>query len=171
MFRKDFEYRNMEVVVSYIKAIYLDIDKCCDEFVRGVESLEQCSIDESVEFFKRAFSSVPDSHKLFPKYKSYYGFSSLLSGKEDAISLCRGAAKSCPFDGDICMTLARAEIFLGNRCEALDVIKTGLRFSVGHDGLQQLKINMGVRKRKPLPFVSRNNLISVALGKRMRKKR
>ena len=157
--------------MSYIKAVYLDLNKCCDDFIKGTELLEQCSVNDAVEFFQRACDSIPYDHSLFPKYHSYYGFSCLLSGKNDAIKICRVAAKSYPFDGDICMNLARAEMFINNRKEAMDGIKVGLRFSQEHLGLQQLKIKFGVRKRKPIPFLSRSNPISVALGKRMRKSR
>jgi len=157
--------------VSYIKAVYLDLNQCCDDFIKGAEFLEQCLVNEAVGCFQRACESVSHGHSLFSKYYSYYGFSCLLSGQHEAIDLCRQAVKSSPFDGDICMNLARAEIFLENRNGALDVIKTGLCFSSEHAGLQKLKIKLGVRKRKPLPFLPRNNPVSNALGKRMRKLR
>ena len=157
--------------MSYIKAVYLDLSQCCDDFIKGAELLEQCLVNDAAVCFQRACESVSESHSLFSKYYSYYGFSCLLNGEHEAINFCRQAVKSYPFDGDICMNLARAEMFLGNRNCALDVIKTGLRFSNEHAGLHQLKIKLGVRKRKPLPFLSRNNPISVALGKRMRKLR
>jgi len=155
--------------VPYIKAVYFDLNECCDDFVKGIELLEQSSIHDASDFFQRACDSVSGDHRFFSKYHSYYGFSCLLSGKYEAITLCRHAVEWSPFDGDICMNLARAEILLNNRFEALSVIKAGLRYSSNHTGLQQLQSNLGVRKRKPLPFLSRNNPISIALGKRMRK--
>ncbi|MCW9048099.1 MAG: hypothetical protein OQK46_08480 [Gammaproteobacteria bacterium] len=157
--------------MSYIKAVYMDLNECCDDFVKGIELLEQSSIHDASNFFQRACHSVSGEHRLFSKYHSYYGFSCLLSGKSEAIDFCRHAVQKMPFDGDICMNLARAEIFLNNRLEALSVIKTGLQYSSNHGGLQTLQSNLGLRKRKPLPFLSRNNPISIALGKRMRKMR
>ena len=161
--------KNKEVVVSYIKAVYSDLNEYCDDFVKGIELLEQSSIKDASIFFKRACKSVSGDHRFFFKYHSYYGFSCLLSGKYEAIGLCRHAVNKTPFDGDICMNLARAEVLLNNRLEALSVIKSGLRYSSNHGGLMQLQLNLGIRKRKPLPFLSRNNSLSVALGKRMRK--
>jgi len=155
--------------VSYIKAVYFDLNECCDDFVKGIELLEQSSIHEASNFFQRACHSVSGDHRFFSKYHSYYGFSCLLSGKYEAIDLCRHAVKKSPFDGDICMNLARAEILLNNRLEALSVIKAGLRYSSNHSGLQKLQLKLGVRKHKPLPFLSRNNPVSIALGRRMRK--
>jgi len=157
--------------VLYIKAVYLNLNQCCDDFIKGAELLEQSLVKEAQELFRRASESVSESHRLFLKYQSYYAFSCLLNGEHEAIDICRNAVKVQPFDGDICMNLARAEIFLENRKGALSVIKTGLRFSQEHIGLQALRLKLGVRRRKPLPFLSRNNPVSTALGKRMRKLR
>lgn len=153
----------------YIKAVYFDLNECCDDFVKGIELLEQSSIHDASQFFQRACLSVSADDPFFSKYHSYYGFSCLLNGKYEAIDLCRHAVKKSPFDGDVCMNLARAEILLNNRLEALSVIKKGLIYSSDHRGLQKLQSKLGVRKRKPLPFLSRNNPVSIALGKRMRK--
>ncbi|RDH81338.1 MAG: hypothetical protein DIZ80_14695 [endosymbiont of Galathealinum brachiosum] len=157
--------------MSYIKAVYLDLNRCNEDFIKGIELLERCSLSDAVELFQRACQSISVDHELFSKYHSFYGFSCLLNGKHEAIKICRNAVRSYPFDGDICMNLARAEIILNNRSAALDVIRTGLRYSENHEGLQKLKVKLGVRKRKPIPFISRNNPVSVALGKRMRKLR
>ena len=157
--------------MAYIKAVYVDSNKCCEDFIKGTELLEQCLHKDASQCFQRACDSIPDSHSFFPKYHSYYGFSCVLSGEYEAIKICRSAVQLYPFDGDICMNLARAEIVLNNRIVALEVIHTGLRFSKNHEGLQKLKIKLGVRKRKVIPFISRNNPVNVALGKRMRKLR
>ena len=155
--------------MSYIRAVYLDLTLCCEDFIKGTELLEQCLHNDAIISFERAYKSAPDSYSLFTKYCSYYGFSCLLCGKRDAISLCRSTAKAYPYDGDICMNLARAEIFLENRSKALDIIDTGLQLSREHTGLQKLRAQLGVRKRKLLPFLSRNNTLSHAVGKLLRK--
>ncbi len=157
--------------MSYIKAIYHDLNQYNIDFIKGIELLEQCSLNDAAGYFRRACHSVSGGHRFFLKYHSYYGFSCLLNGEYEAIHICRNAVKLYPFDGDICMNLARAEMFINNRKEAIDSINVGLRFSQEHAGLQKLKIKFGVRKRKPLPFLSRSNRLSAALGKRMRKLR
>lgn len=157
--------------MAYIKAVYLELNQCCDAFIKGVELLEQCAINDSVNFFNRACTSVSKTHKNLPKYQSYYGFSCLLNGEKKAIELCRSAVQLSPFDGDIWLNLARAELFLNNRQAAVNVIKNGLRFSSAHDGLNLLKKNIGVRSKKAVPFFSRNSLVNTVLGKRMRRSR
>jgi len=156
--------------MSYIKAVYRDLNLCCDEFIKGVELLEQCSIKDSIRYFKCAFDSVVKNHRLYSKYKSYYGFSCLLNGDNSAIDMCRCAAKSSTSDGDIYLNLARAEAFLSNRLNALQAITTGLRYAADHEGLKALQKKLGIRIRKPLPILSRDNPVSAALGKKMRKR-
>lgn len=153
----------------YISAVYMDVNQCCEMFLEGVAFLEQYSFKESVDCFKSACESVAKNDRLYFKYKSYYGFSRFLNGDGSAIQICRDALKHYPFDGDICMNLARAEIVLSNRRNALQAIATGLSYSSNHEGLKALQKKLGVRRRKPLPLLSRENPISAALGRKMRK--
>lgn len=157
--------------MSYIKAIYFDLSQCSEDFVKGIEFLEQCSIEDSVACFKNACSSGSASDQLFPKYKSYYGLSRLLSGDDAAISICRNLVIKCPYDADVCLNLARAEAFIENRKEAIQAIDRGLIFSAHHDGLNAFKSKLGVRGRRFVPFLSRNNLLNIALGRLMRGKK
>ena len=164
-------YTNKEVVVYYIKSIYLDKSQCNDDFVKGIEFLEQCSVEDSVTCFKNACNSNVASDQLLPKYKSYYALSCLLNGDDEAISICRSLVNICPHDADVCLNLARAEAFINNRKEALQAIDRGLVFSVHHDGLNALKSKLGVRGRRFVPFLSRNNLLNIALGRFIRGKK
>ena len=157
--------------MPYIKAIYFDLSQCSEDFVKGIEFLEQCSIEDSVACFKNACSSETVSNSLFPKYKSYYGLSCLLNGDDTAISICRNLVSKCPYDADVCLNLARAEAFLDNRKEAIQVIDQGLVFSAQHDGLNAFKSKLGVRGRRFVPFLSRNNLLNIALGRFIRRKK
>lgn len=157
--------------MSYVKAIYFDLSQCSEDFIKGIEFLEQCSIEDSVVCFKNACHSGSVSDQLFPKYKSYYGLSCLLSGDDTAIAICRNIVKKCPHDADVCLNLARAEVFMDNRKQAIQVIDKGLAFSAHHDGLNALKSKLGVRGRRLVPFLSRNNLINIALGRFIRRKK
>ena len=157
--------------MSYVKAIYFDLSLCCDDFVKGIESLEQCLVEDSVVHFKSACNSVSVRDQFFPKYKSYYGLSSLLSGDESGMTVCRNIVKTSPFDADVHLNLARAEMFMTNRKAALEVIDQGLGFASRHPGLNDLKIRLGVRGMKYVPFLSRNHCLNIALGKLLRRKK
>ena len=67
--------------------------------------------------------------------------------------------------------LARAEVYLDNRKEAILVIDKGLVFSARHDGLNAFKSKLGVRGRRFVPFLSRNNLLNITLGRLIRRKK
>jgi len=157
--------------VSYVKAIYFDLSQCNEDFVKGIEFLEQCSVGDSVACFKNACNSSVVSDKFLPKYKSYYGLSCLLNGDVKAIYICRSLVNICPYDADVCLNLARAEAFINNRKEALQVIDRGLFFSAHHDGLNALKSKLGVRGPRCVPFLPRNNLLNIALGRLIRRKK
>jgi len=156
------------VVVSYIKAIYFDLDQCNEDFIKGIRLLEQCSIEDSITCFKSACNSGSVNDRLFPKYQSYYGLSCLLSGDDTAISICRNLVIKCPHDADVCLNLARAEAFIENRKEAIQAIDKGLFFSAHHDGLNAFKNKLGVRGHRFLPFLSRDNRVNVVFGRLMR---
>ncbi len=157
--------------MSCIKAVYTDVEQCCEMFLKGIELLDQCQVEASIDYFGRAMRSTTEGERYFYKCQSYHALASLLSGCPGALEVCRSAAVHYPFDGDICMNRARAEIFVANRVKALQSIETGLRFSHRHRGLLELRKRMGVRSRKPLPVLSRSHLLNRALGKMLRQKK
>lgn len=156
--------------MSYIKTIYFDVTPCCKDFIQGIEFLEQCAVSDSINCFKKACDSVATSDRLFPKYKSYYGLSCLLNGDDSGMEICRNLVSKCPYDADVCLNLARAEAFAANRREALYVVNKGLYFSAQHDGLNAFRQKLGIRGRKFVPFLPRNNRLNIALGKLFRRK-
>ena len=85
----DFYFVYMEVGMSYVKAAYFDLASCNDEFKKGIEYLEQCSINEAIDCFQKACDQGSPSRQLVYKYHSYYGLSLLLSGNDNAIQICR----------------------------------------------------------------------------------
>ncbi len=157
--------------MSYLKASYLELEQCCKHFSRGVELLEQCLVEESQGFFKLALEQASERHPLYCRYQSYYGLVSILNGETAAIALCREAALIAPFDGDVCMNLVRAELFLSNRVNAVRSIEIGLRFSSAHPGLQTLKTRVGFRQRNPLPLLARENFLNRLIGRCLRRKK
>jgi len=155
--------------VPYIKAAYLNVNQCCENFIKGIALLEQGLANDAIVYFQQAYESVGDNQPLFLKYRSYYGFSCLLNGQDEAIDLCRHAAKLNPSDGDICMNLSRAEIFLENHTGALVTVVSGLRLSPDHEGLQALKINLKARKVTPLLQRIMHNSIWPSVSKQLSK--
>ena len=92
----------------------------------------------------------------------------VLSGDVTGLDMCRQAAKSELIDGDVYLNLARAEWHVENRKATIIVLKKGLNIDNRHPGLRQMREQLGVRQRSPLPFLPRTHSLNKALGKLMR---
>lgn len=153
--------------MSYIRASYIKTGLSNSAFSRGIELLEQGRPEASAQQFLAAMNSVSSKDRCFNRYRSYYGLSSLLSGRVSAIDDCRRAVIELPDDGDVCLNLARAELLLSNRLQAIESIEIGLSYSSSHAGLRQLQEKIGVRLRKPLPLLPRDCFLSRLVGRHL----
>ena len=149
-------------------AVYEDFSACCDEFVEGVTFLKGRSIPSAIDSFQQAFDSVGRADVYHNKYASYCGLARVLSGDATGLDMCRQAATSELLDGDVYLNLARAEWYFENRKATIVVLKKGLRIDSRHPGLRQMREQLGVRQRSPLPFLPRTHPLNQALGKLMR---
>lgn len=154
-----------------VQDVYQDYSACCDDFILGVESLKERSIPEAVYLLKKAYENVNRSNPYHNKYASYYGLARVLSGDNEGLELCRKAATSEIYDGDVYLNLARAEWFCHNRKNTVIALKKGLRIDNRHPGLRQMRTQLGVRQRSTLRFLPRSHPLNHALGKLMRKER
>lgn len=152
-----------------LQAVYDDFSSCCNEFVAGVEHLKERSIPSAVESFQQAYESVGRADVYHNKYASYCGLARVLSGDRGAISLCREAARNEIHDGDVFLNLARAEWFIEDRKNTVIALKRGLQVDNRHPGLRQMREQLGIRQRSPLPFLPRSHPLNHALGKLMRR--
>ncbi|MCW9012680.1 MAG: hypothetical protein OQL06_02760 [Gammaproteobacteria bacterium] len=157
--------------MSYLKASYTDHSSCCVEFIDGIQYLENRLIHEAVYSFKKACDSAGKHDLNLNKYKSYYGFSRFLKGDPDGLRLCRDVTVSACHDGDVFFNLARAEYFNENRKQMVLALIKGRQIDRQHEGLKLLQQQVGVRKRKPLPFLPRENMLSDMVGKCLRNTR
>lgn len=149
-------------------AVYEDFSACCNDFVEGVTYLKDRSMPKAVDSFKQAFESVSRADIYHNKYASYCGLARVLSGDSAGLELCRQAAVSELQDGDVYLNLARAEWHFENRKAAVVALKKGLQIDARHPGLRQMREQLGVRQRSPLPFLPRTHPLNQALGKLMR---
>ena len=157
--------------MAYLKAVYKDCNACCKNFSDGIEFLQRRALEDASRSFQLACESVSISHSFRNKYISYLGFSQLLSGDIDGIKLCRQAAKQEHRDGDVFLNLARAEFLLESRRRTVIALELGLEIDSQHEGLLLMRSRLGIRKRKPLPFLHRAHPVNIKLGCFMRKNR
>ena len=155
--------------MSHLKASYSDYSTCCAEFIKGIQYLEHRLIHEAISSFQQAYQSVNGNDPHLNKYISYCGFARFLGGDMEGLQLCRVAVKTGASDGDVYLNLARAEYLNSNRKQTVVVLEQGLQVDKQHQGLKLLRQRIGVRRRKPIPLLSRNNPVSHMVGKLLRK--
>jgi hypothetical protein len=148
--------------------VYQDFSACCTEFVKGVEHLKERAVPKALESFQMAYESVARTDVYHNKYESYCGLTRVLSGDSSGLELCRDAVRNEFHDGDVFLNLARAEWYLNNRKQTVIALKKGLQIDMRHPGLRQMREQLGVRERSPLPFLPRTHPLNQALGKLMR---
>ena len=156
--------------MSLLEATYNDYSHCCDNFKQGIEFLESRSISNANKSFQLAFKSINKDHSLHNTYLSYFGLAKTLDGDYQGVDLCRQAVNLEFSNGDVFLNLARAEWFCENRKNTIVALQTGLEVDYQHGGLQLLQQKIGVRRRKSIPFLSRNHLLNRKLGRFFRKK-
>ena len=155
--------------MTHLKTIYSDYHTCSRDFMDGLEYLKERSILTAEQYFKQAFSAADITDPNRYKYQSFYGFSRVLNGYDDGIELCRSALKGNPKDADLYLNLARALLFKADREASVEILDQGLVVDRFHQGLQELKKEMGYRYHNPIPIFKRSNPLNEIIGRFIRK--
>ncbi|HEX7705667.1 MAG TPA: tetratricopeptide repeat protein [Thermoanaerobaculia bacterium] len=97
---------------------------------------------------------------------SYFGLTIALIRKQykPAIELCRRAIELEFYNGDHYANLGRVYLAAGNRRKAVETVEQGLKNIPEHGYLLDVRRQLGVRARPPVPFLDRTNPINVSLG-------
>lgn len=97
---------------------------------------------------------------------SYFGLCLVLVQKKikPAIDLCKCAIELEFFNVDHYANLARVYTAAGNRKKALETVQQGLKSVPEDETLVNVRRELGVRSRPPVPFLDRSNPINVTLG-------
>lgn len=148
----------------FIAAIFNDYSSCHASFSEGISSLESRDIDRAAECFSSALASVNERHPDYRRYVSYYGMARVFQGQDDGIYFCRSAVADKIRDGDLYLNLARVEWFLQNRRNTVLALQDGLKLDTKHEGLSLMWLRIGERRRKPVFFLPRGNLVNKMIG-------
>ncbi|MGH9367075.1 MAG: tetratricopeptide repeat protein [Thermoanaerobaculia bacterium] len=84
---------------------------------------------------------------------------------KEGLELCLKAVASDRRNPHIYWSLAQLYMLSGSRKKAIEALEIGLRVTPDHRGLLKLRDDMGVRKRPPIGFLSRDSVVNVKLGK------
>ena len=148
-----------------MKNIYRDYAAMCPEFRQGIAFLAAGDYAQALDAFVRADLRTRRDDIYKNKYQSFHGFMLLQAGEPRGIELCRAAVTPGCFDGDVFYNLARAEMELGRRREAIEAIRRGLAIDATHPDLMRLRQRLGVRRKAAFAFLGRENPINRIIGK------
>jgi len=134
-----------------------------EHFRQGREELRSESLDRALGHFRAAHRLDPGS----AQYRSFYGLVLGLCERrwEQALELCRSAARDEFFDPIHYYNLARLHLAFGFKSEGLRLLKRGLMIAPGHEEILESLRRLGVRKPPPLKFLRRENPLNRWLGK------
>jgi tetratricopeptide (TPR) repeat protein len=97
---------------------------------------------------------------------SYFGLCLALVQKQmkPAIDLCKRAIELEFYNVEHYANLARVYTAAGNRKKAIETIEQGLKSHPEDEVLLDVRRELGIRSRPPVPFLDRSHPINVTLG-------
>ena len=134
-----------------------------DHFRLGCDDLRD-------EVFDRALGHFREANRLDPgsaQYRSFFGLALGLCERrwDQALELCRSAARDEFFDPTHYHNLARLHLAFGFKAEAIRLLRRGLMIDPGNEPIASSLADLGVRRRPPLGFLRRENALNRWLGR------
>jgi tetratricopeptide (TPR) repeat protein len=138
-------------------------DTANEHFHRGRAQLLSGAYDEALDHFRTAHELEPTSAVL----RSYYGLGLALAERrfDQALELCRSAAKEEFFNPELYLNLARVHLAFGFKGEALRYLRRGLMIDPAHPGLVAELRDLGLRQQPILTFLPRHHPVNRWLGR------
>jgi len=102
-----------------------------------------------------------------PRYRSYYGLGLALVDRrfDEALELCRSAAKEEFFNPELYYNLARVHLAFGFKAEAIRYLRRGLMIDPGNAEMADELQRLGMRLRPVLGFLPRRHPMNRMLGR------
>jgi tetratricopeptide (TPR) repeat protein len=99
---------------------------------------------------------------------SYFGLCLALVQRKFKVAadLCKRAIDLEFYNGDHYVNLTRVYVAAGHQRKALDTAESGLKVAPEHDGLLEVRSQLGVRARPAVPFLDRSHPLNVTLGQK-----
>ena len=132
-------------------------------FDEGLKELSSGRPDLALGFFEKAVET--ENTPLVCSYLAYCR--ARIKGEyREALDLCMEARKEEPKNSEIYLNLGRVHLLAGNRKQAIQVFRLGLRHEKNNRIINELNA-LGQRRPPPIPFLQRSNPINKFLGKLM----
>jgi len=134
-----------------------------EHFRQGTDELRADALDRALTHFRAAHRLDSGSARI----RSFYGLTLGLCERrwEQALELCRSAARDEFFDPVHYLNLARLHLGFGFRAEAIRLLRRGLMIDPENAEIIETLRALGVRRRPPLTFLRRENALNRWLGK------
>ena len=136
-------------------------------FGRGKQCLSVGDALAALAYFEAALRLAGQAGKTAPpSYFSYYGLSLAYATGQipDAVRACRRALKLEFYNAELYLNLGKIYMLEGNRGAAFRTFRSGLTLESDHPGICREIERMGLRRRPPVPFLSRSNPVNRVLG-------
>ena len=140
-----------------------------DHHRRGLAALSEDRREIALDHFRAAQKLDPSS----ATYRSFYGLAIGLAERrlDRALALCRDAAQTEFFNPVHYHNLARLHLAFGFKPEAIRFLRRGLMIDPGNAAIAFEMQGLGVRRRPPLGFLRRRNLLNRLGGRLLRRLR
>lgn len=134
-----------------------------EEHRRGRELLARESAAEALEHFRAAHQL----DRANPRYRSFYGLALALVERRfnQALELCRSAAKEEFFNPELYHNLARVHLAFGFKAEAIRYLRRGLMIDPANAPMARDLAVLGQRTRPVLGFLPRRHPLNRLLGR------
>lgn len=134
-----------------------------DHYRRGRELLGSESEPEALEHFRSAWQL----DRANPRYRSFYGLGLARVERrlDDALELCRSAAKEEFFNPELYHNLARVHLAFGFKAEGIRYLRRGLMIDPSHGPMLRELQELGVRRSPVLTFLPRRHPMNRWLGR------
>ena len=134
-----------------------------ESYRRGRDMLARGELAPALDHFRTAHQI----DRANPRYRSFYGLGLALVERrfDRALELCRSAAKEEFFNPDLYHNLARVHLAFGFKAEAIRYLRRGLMIDPGNREIGEELRRLGIRRRPPLGFLRRRNLLNRLLGR------
>jgi tetratricopeptide (TPR) repeat protein len=119
--------------------------------------------------FKIALDSIDENNKIYNSVLSYYGLTQVLTSNKNGLLLCRDAASSEVFEGDVLLNLACAELHSNNRKRAIAAIRHGIKIDADNEALNRACTKLDRRKKSCFSFLPRSHKLNRVFGRLLRR--
>lgn len=141
------------------------IQNLSQNYIKGMDYYKNKDFQCALHYLQVASKNLTKEDDSRNKVLSALGMVKVFTGDKSGLSLCRNVASTEHFDADVFFHLAKAECKAGYRRQSIKAIISGLKISSSHKGLKNLQLNIGKRRKKAIPFLSRNNSLNIMFGK------